>query len=547
MDEPSNRVSIEGIHWRELFPFLHLFGSFRMAIHPAKLLLALGFVAATAAVGGVVDRVFDRHVYYPGEREQLAEILAFEHDPSRGERPLGLPAWRRKATEDTRRRVQELMWQAGVKDDVGGLLDSAPDMFNTAATAIHDAYVRRYDDAISPVEATDGESEAQAGPADGIDLVALRRQRSEAMGALAELRPRGIIAELMAYKRDRLTELVRAAATMNFGWRATIGGAAADTGPAAGPSVLGALQELCVGMPRWVFRAHTKPALVMLVAGSLLWALFGGTLARLTALHTTRGEAGSLRESFRFGRQRFFWFLLAPIIPLLFALLLAGLLALGGLVANLWVLDILVGIFYLVALAGGAVIALVLVGLIAGHNLLLPAIAVEGTDAFDAISRVYNYALSRPWRTIFYNGVALVYGAATCLFVALIVCLAMHAARIAVGWGHMTQASGLPLFEAMVPGPRPGGIVSSVDWEVLGWSASLAAGAIACWHWLLLSGLLAYGLSLYVSASTWVYLLLRRAADDTEFDDVWSADVSERNAEGLADAPPMSDPPVSGP
>lgn len=277
-------------------------------------------------------------------------------------------------------------------------------------------------------------------------------------------------------------------------------------------------------------QAHFWPALVMTVAAVILWALFGGAMARLAAVQATRGTSCSLLEALRFGARKFLWMLLAPVIPLLFALLVALLLALGGMLANVWVLDMLAALFYGVALVGGLVIALVVVGLLAGQNLLLPAIAVEGTDAFDAISRIYNYALGRPWRTILYNGVALIYGAVTYLFVAALLFIAIVAARSAVGWGHVTGAYGMPVFDAMIPSPSMHGDGGVIDWSLLGWSAKFAAVLVAGWHWLALGLLLAFAISFYVSASTWVYLLLRRSADASDFDDVWLSDEPEQHS-----------------
>src|ERR1044072_881597 len=42
---------IRGIHWRETFPFTHIFRAFRVAVHPSKLIL--GLIAPLALyVGG---------------------------------------------------------------------------------------------------------------------------------------------------------------------------------------------------------------------------------------------------------------------------------------------------------------------------------------------------------------------------------------------------------------------------------------------------------------------------------------------------------------
>jgi hypothetical protein len=67
MSEPtnSNRVSLENINWREAFPFTNLFRTFKLAIHPSKLILALAAVLTCYIGGRVLDlasSVSDRQV-----------------------------------------------------------------------------------------------------------------------------------------------------------------------------------------------------------------------------------------------------------------------------------------------------------------------------------------------------------------------------------------------------------------------------------------------------------------------------------------------------
>src|SRR6185503_11482657 len=68
---------------------------------------------------------------------------------------------------------------------------------------------------------------------------------------------------------------------------------------------------------------------------------------------------------------------------------------------------------FVLILAAGFVMTLVLLGTFGGFNLMYPTIAVEGSDSFDAISRSFSYVYARPWRMVFYTVVAVVYGALT--------------------------------------------------------------------------------------------------------------------------------------
>src|SRR5690606_18437347 len=85
------------------------------------------------------------------------------------------------------------------------------------------------------------------------------------------------------------------------------------------------------------------------------------------------------------------------------------------------------------ALLGGFVMALLVIGALGGGSLLWPTIAVEGSDGFDAMSRSYSYVYSRPWRAAFLAAVAIVYGAICYLFVRLVVFLILVTTRCFVG------------------------------------------------------------------------------------------------------------------
>src|SRR2546421_5415675 len=54
-DEPQQ---IRGIHWRETFPFTHLFRAFRVAVHPSKLVLGLIALLSLYVGGRVLDGIW---------------------------------------------------------------------------------------------------------------------------------------------------------------------------------------------------------------------------------------------------------------------------------------------------------------------------------------------------------------------------------------------------------------------------------------------------------------------------------------------------------
>ena len=67
---------IRNINWREVFPFTHIFRSFRVAIHPSKLLLALTALIVLYVGGRALDGLWpSRHRAVPGEVDRYQAFM----------------------------------------------------------------------------------------------------------------------------------------------------------------------------------------------------------------------------------------------------------------------------------------------------------------------------------------------------------------------------------------------------------------------------------------------------------------------------------------
>ena len=233
----------------------------------------------------------------------------------------------------------------------------------------------------------------------------------------------------------------------------------------------------------------------------------GSIICRLAAGRAARREHESLGEAGRFVTSRLGWFYLAPLIPLGLALLLLGVVAVLALPLNVPWLDILGGLLFGPMLGLTLLATLLLVGLALGGVLLWPAIAVEGTDAFDAISRAYNFLISRPVYFVF--------------LVALLGLLLWVVAAIVAAVGSVT----LQL------------TASAAGWLVFtdGALTAPAAWLVGAWRWLfsvLLGGLL---VSLAFSGMTYLYLLMRHAVDGVAIGEVYGFDSPSTATTSAAD------------
>ncbi len=285
-------------------------------------------------------------------------------------------------------------------------------------------------------------------------------------------------------------------------------------GPGRG-GVLGALLGLTVATPSLLWRNNPGFLLLYLAYAFALVALFGGAISRLAAVHACRELRQSPTGALRFAGARYLWFLLAPLLPLVTAGLGAVVLMLAGLLFfNLPGLDILGGVLFGLLLLLGLVLSLALLGFAVGVHLLYPAISIDGSDAFDAISRAYNYVLGRLGRFVLYAVVSILYFALTYLVVMLVIHAALWVTDLFVGLGSFVEATHVgDRYDAVLE-------VAAGRGDEAG-TAGVAGWLVGFWRTALLLMLPAYAVSFYYSASTWVYLLLRRSADQVYFDDLY--------------------------
>jgi hypothetical protein len=257
----------------------------------------------------------------------------------------------------------------------------------------------------------------------------------------------------------------------------------------------------------------------------LLWAVFGGAIARITALELAGEGVPSLKEAVLHSTRFLISTLGGVLLPVVgIAMFWVFPLALGFIGQIPTIGPFVVGVLYFISVICAAILTLILIGLAACWPLMYATIAVEGTDAFDALSRSYSYVFGRPWYGLWIAAVALLYGAVVLLFLHGAMWFAHDLAWHATA-GGMGELENLLLWDR-VPDVLPDGRVPEV---------TVGGQLRAMWAkgFLGLSTVFVY--SYFWVAVTIAYFLLRHAEDATPFKKVyWPA------AEPVREGPALS-------
>jgi hypothetical protein len=287
----------------------------------------------------------------------------------------------------------------------------------------------------------------------------------------------------------------------------------------------------------WLGRYHTVYFIIFSLGALLIWSCAGGAICRTAAVHFARDEKLTMMQSLRYAWGKLFGgFFLAPCIPLVFILITALLLVLGGLVLRIPILgDLIAGLAFGLAIFGGFVISILLLGLLVGGSLFFPAVAVEGSDAFDAFSRGLSYPLSKPLKAILYAVIALVFASVCWVFVNLFTFVMLTITRALVGFGTSPfgwlnrgeEGETLSKLDLLWPLTGPNAMYSWPDWGRLGWYEYISAVFIGVYVLMVIGLMWSFLASFYFSGSTVIYYLLRRDVDGTDLDSVYIEEEEE--------------------
>jgi len=495
---------ISGIDWRTTFSFTHIFRSFRIAIHLSKLALGLALLLTVYFGGRIMDAAWPaRARAVPGEIDEYEQIAS-------GKDQINLAQWRQQVQSDIDESYAQRLMEYQIVTRFSNETDQTyHDRALDAARRgdylkeVRQRIIDHRDNAVATAK-------SQPEPARSAAIIDAYSTAEADWHDARLIEGIGLFSTFFQYEVFQITGVVNDGVLSN-NWLGTGG-------------VKDHVYNFFAIGPMWLIWNHTVFFIIFAMIFLLAWALFGGAICRIAAVHYARDEKISVRQAMNFAVGKLLSFASAPVIPLAIVLVIGLIVSVAALIGNIPVLGpITMGALFVLPLLAGFVMTLVLLGTAGGFGLMYPTIAVEGSDSFDAISRSFSYVYARPWRMLFYSVVALAYGAATYIFVHMFIWLALVLTHKFVGLSIFTTASNSKnLLTAMWPNPLDTGRLSySADYPALSPLQTVGAFFMNCWVMLMVSFLGAFAISLYFSTNTIIYYLMRSEVDSTELDDVY--------------------------
>jgi hypothetical protein len=344
-----------------------------------------------------------------------------------------------------------------------------------------------------------------------------------------------------------------------------------DTSARSASEVFDSAREWLVQGPVMIWTYFTRPFIAMfdskltpigflflLLCGVwelLMWGLFGGAITRIAALKFTRDESPGLIAALKHAFSKWPSYSLPPLVAMAGASVFAIQLVLLGFIMRLDVLAFVAALFWPIVILLGLMMAVLLLGALAGWPLMWATVSVEGTDAFDALSRSYAYVYHRPWRLLWYALFSLFLAIVSMFVVKLFASSAIALGNWSIDWGldNPTMRSVVAPEPAANMAPKidlSPGTTAPVDIDIPTLEApggspesrTLAATRSIIAFWKAIVALLVAG---YQAGFLWVaavgiYLLLRRDIDGVQTGEVF---VDQTEEYGM---PPLSEDAASG-
>ncbi|MBA61261.1 MAG: hypothetical protein CMJ76_02745 [Planctomycetaceae bacterium] len=254
----------------------------------------------------------------------------------------------------------------------------------------------------------------------------------------------------------------------------------------------------------------------------IVWGFFGAMITRIAVIRIGRGEKIGIKEAIIDVRKKYISYVMSPLFVLVSCFVLSLPILLISLLLNFDIGVILASILWVVVIAAGIGVAVLLTGFCFGWPLMWPTIsAEEAGDVYEATSRSFAYTFQAPIQYLFYVLVSIAIWIPSVIlvqnFASLAEQLIFSGMNLAASEGHLIQE-------------YVSGQISSD-----GQSQLFLIGANIIWglHWFAHLMADAFCAGFFFASVSGIYLLLRRFVDHTPLDEVFVID--DKTKYGLDD------------
>jgi hypothetical protein len=469
--DPERRIVVDGVDFAGVFSFPRILRSVTSALQPPRLIVGLLMVVLLVVFGRVWDANTEAKI-----------------DPG------GLLAGEWSAMEKA--EVQDLLWRMvgeyGVSEDrlppPGSRLEAREVLGLIEAAYRHQRQ--------RPGVGSMGEDEADTGlPPEQIQLA--DEQFLADRAEIERLAPKGVFAAMADDVTDCFQRTVKAVIYLR-------------------PQLaFDAWGDLFVRLPVELWRQERVFTIVFGLFFLIVMAVGGGALSRMAACELAGQERLRVRDAFDFSLGNWLKLVLTPLLPLIIAAVMTVIIILLGLFMAPW-LDVAGGLLYGLAMVLGFVLAFVLLAYAVGFPMLLPAVACENCDPADAQQRAFAYVLKRPLHLVGYALIGIIGLALGYVVVALVAATMMNFTASLFGSftgnSAMSGAGGFGVFDLS---PQSPGAIHEA------WHNSWAGALVHFWQRVVIDLVAAYVIAYLFTASTALYLLMRRACDGQDIEEIW--------------------------
>lgn len=461
MAESGKHVIVDGVEFGRVWLFPRLLESITAAMQPGRMIIALFMVVLLIALGRTWDRVTDANVNPAGLVQGRFEDFPGEHQAALA---MGVTVFARSHLPSAELRESTT--------------------FNVRQVS---GWMR------------EGYREARAKAASDDEREQIDATYSTLMRQIESTRPRGDFEATVDHVAASLRMMLDGALNLSL------------------PTVLEGANQTFIQTPTALWKYQTWFAVTYGLAFAIVFAIGGGAISRMAAVQQSREQRLAISEATDFALQRMAGLVWAQVLPVFLLAILAVVVMLVGVLMRVPVLDVITALFYGLLLVLGFLMAFLAMGYVVGFPMLVSAVACENCDGADAMQRAYAYVVNRPLHALWYWAVGL-FG----LAIGFTIFGTLAVLTLNLTGGMFNELAAGPAVNA-AGGYQPGTFTHSGG-EVadLGnWHQQWSASLILAWQSLVVCMVAAYVLSYHFTASTTGYLLMRKASDGQETDEVW--------------------------